>query len=218
VLVKGDGEKFVRAADTRAWKGAESASLPDVSYFKHDSACVDEGASIGEDTRIWHFCHVSAGARIGRHCVLGQNVYIAPSVIIGDHVHIQNNVSLYDGVTVEDAVFIGPSAVFTNILTPRSEVSRKGEYQATHLRHGATVGANATVLCGRIIGRYALIGAGAVVTADVPDHALMIGVPARRTGWACRCGVRLVWSEDAASCKDCGTRYIIAEERVQRVS
>jgi UDP-2-acetamido-3-amino-2,3-dideoxy-glucuronate N-acetyltransferase len=178
-----------------------------VDFFCHETACVDPGAVIGEGTRIWHFCHVAAGARIGRRCVLGQNVYVAPTVVIGDDVRVQNNVSLYDGVIVEGAVFLGPSAVFTNVMNPRAELPRKHEYRPTLVRHGASIGANATILCGHTIGRYAMVGAGAVVTKDVLDHALVVGVPAAQAGWVCRCGVRLTLADDAARCPACGQIY-----------
>lgn len=160
-------------------------------YYRHPSAIVDEPANIGDATKIWHFSHVMAGARIGRGCSLGQNVFVAAGVVVGDDVKIQNNVSLYEGVVLEDAVFCGPSCVFTNVVNPRSEVSRRTEYQETRVRRGATVGANATIVAGTTIGRYAFIAAGAVVRGDVPDYALMMGVPARRAGWMSRHGHRL---------------------------
>jgi UDP-2-acetamido-3-amino-2,3-dideoxy-glucuronate N-acetyltransferase len=162
-----------------------------MSGWWHESAFVDEGAVLGEGTRVWHFSHVAAGARIGRSCVLGQNVYVAPTVVLGDGVRVQNNVSLYDGVLADDQVFIGPSAVFTNVAHPRAEVSRKHAYRPTRLGRGATIGANATIVCGHTVGAYALVGAGAVVTRDVAPHALVVGVPAAQVGWACRCGVPL---------------------------
>ncbi len=174
--------------------------------FIHASAFVDEGATIGAGTRIWHFCHVNPGAVIGERCSLGQNVVIMPGVQIGNNVKIQNNVSVYEGVTMEDDVFCGPSMVFTNVVNPRSHVSRKHEYQPTMVRRGATIGANATVLCGTTLGTYAFVAAGAVITKDVPAFALVAGVPARRIGWMCRCGERL---DDAGTgpCPVCGTRY-----------
>jgi UDP-2-acetamido-3-amino-2,3-dideoxy-glucuronate N-acetyltransferase len=177
-----------------------------VEWFKHESAVVDEGAQVGLGTKIWHFCHISAGARIGADCVLGQNVYVAPTGVVGDRVKIQNNVSIYDGVTLEDDVFVGPSAVFTNVLHPRAEVSRKHAYSSTRVCTGATIGANATVLCGTTLGRYAFVGAGAVVTRDVEPFALVAGVPAARIGWACRCGERLDDTAAAIACP-CGRRY-----------
>lgn len=161
------------------------------AYYRHPSAIVDEPAAIGDDTKIWHFSHVMSGSRIGRGCVLGQNVFVASGVTVGDNVKIQNNVSLYQGVVLEDFVFCGPSCVFTNVVNPRSEVSRRTEYQETRVRRGATIGANATIVCGASVGRYAFVGAGAVVRGDVPDYALMIGVPARRSGWVSRHGHRL---------------------------
>jgi len=157
----------------------------------HESAYVDDPATIGKGTTIWHFCHVLGHVRIGRHCSIGQNVMIGPNVSVGDGCKIQNNVSLYDGVTLEDDVFCGPSCVFTNVLNPRANVSRKSEFRPTVVGRGATIGANATIVCGHCIGRYAFIAAGAVVTRDVADHALMAGVPARRIGWMSTAGERL---------------------------
>ncbi|MGK3999733.1 acyltransferase [Sorangium sp. So ce1024] len=177
-------------------------------YFAHASACIDEPCDIGEGTKIWHFCHVSAGARIGRACVLGQNVFIAGSAVIGDGVRIQNNVSVYDGTLVEDDVFLGPSAVLTNVINPRAQIDRRAFLDGTRLRRGATVGANATIVCGVTIGRHAFVGAGAVVTRDVPDYALVTGVPARRTGWMSRHGHKLVASSDGLMrCPESGYRY-----------
>ena len=176
-------------------------------YFVHESSYVDEGATIGAGTKIWHFSHVMPGAVIGERCNLGQNVVVMPGTRIGNNVKIQNNVSVYEGVTLEDDVFCGPSCVFTNVINPRSHVPRRGEYQATVVRRGASIGANATVLCGVTIGRYALVGAGAVAARDVPDYAVMAGVPARRIGWVCQCGVRLSLSEGTAVCAACGTSY-----------
>lgn len=157
----------------------------------HPTAVIDEGARLGAGARIWHFCHVMAGARIGARCVLGQNVFVGRGVPIGEGTRIQNNVSVYEGVRIGRRCFIGPSAVFTNVRTPRAEVERKGRYAATVVRDGATIGANATIVCGATIGRYAVVGAGSVVTADVPEHAVAYGVPARVRGWACRCGAVL---------------------------
>jgi UDP-2-acetamido-3-amino-2,3-dideoxy-glucuronate N-acetyltransferase len=161
------------------------------SYFVHESAYVDQPCEIGAGTKIWHFCHILSGAKIGRGCNLGQNVMIGGRVVVGDNCKIQNNVSLYDGVVLEDDVFCGPSCVFTNVINPRSQIVRRGEYQRTLVRRGASIGANATIVCGATIGRYAFVGAGAVVRGDVPDYALMLGVPARRRGWMSRYGFRL---------------------------
>lgn len=184
-------------------------------YTVHETSRVDPGAEIGAGTRIWHFSHVMAGARIGRDCMLAQNVFVAAGVVIGDGVKIQNNVSLYDGVTLEDGVFCGPSTVFTNVVTPRSHVSRKHAYARTLVRRGATLGANSTLLCGIEIGRYAFVGAGAVVTRDVPPYALLVGNPARHVGWACACGERLGprrspdggHLERTLTCAQCGAAY-----------
>jgi UDP-2-acetamido-3-amino-2,3-dideoxy-glucuronate N-acetyltransferase len=175
--------------------------------FVHPTAVVDAGAEIGAGTRVWHFAHVMGGARIGRECSLGQNVFVGRDVVIGDNVKIQNNVSVYEGVILEDDVFCGPSMVFTNVLNPRSHVPRKHEYRPTLVRRGATIGANATVLCGHTIGRYAFVAAGAVVTRDVPDHGLVMGAPARIDGWMCRCGTRLSFAEESAACVACGEKY-----------
>lgn len=172
---------------------------------QHPSAVVDDGASIGDETRIWHFVHVCSGARIGARCVLGQNVYVGPGVEIGDGVRIQNNVSVYEGVIVEDDVFLGPSAVFTNVINPRAHVQRKDQFRPTRVRRGATIGANATIICGVQLGEYAFVGAGAVVTRDVPDYALVMGNPARHAGWVCACGERL--PDDAEPSCTCGASY-----------
>lgn len=178
----------------------------------HPTACVDKGASIGSGTKIWHFTHILKGSKIGKNCIIGQNAYIGPSVSIGNNVKIQNNVSIYKGVTLENDVFCGPSAVFTNVLTPRAFIDRKDEFQPTLVKKGATIGANATIICGVTIGPYALVGAGAVVTKDVPSHALVIGIPARQAGWVCDCGVPLV-SQKTAVCKHCGLSYRIEKNR-----
>ena len=179
-------------------------------YFAHESSYVDEGCEIGAGTRIWHFSHVMSGARIGAGCNIGQNVVISPRVVIGDNVKIQNNVSVYTGVTLEADVFCGPSMVFTNVINPRSHVSRKDEYRPTLVKRGATLGANATVVCGHTIGRYAFIGAGSVVTKDVPDHALVVGNPGRVVGWVCECGVKLAVGAcppGRATCQACGVVF-----------
>lgn len=172
-----------------------------MTYSAHPSAVIDDGATIGDGTQIWHFCHVSSGARIGAGCTLGQNVYVAPTAVIGDRVKIQNNVSIYDGVTLESGVFVGPSAVFTNVTNPRSEVPRKHAYEPTMVCAGATIGANATIRCGITLGRYAFVGAGAVVIDDVQPFAMVAGVPACPIGWACRCGERLPRELTCTSCK-----------------
>jgi UDP-2-acetamido-3-amino-2,3-dideoxy-glucuronate N-acetyltransferase len=189
-------------------------TAPSRPYVAHESAFIDEGCIIGDGTRIWHFSHIMTGARIGAGCNIGQNVVISPEVVVGNNVKIQNNVSIYTGVILEDDVFCGPSMVFTNVSTPRSHVSRKHEYQQTLIRRGATLGANCTVVCGHTVGRYAFIGAGAVVTRDVPDYALVVGNPARLAGWVCACGVRL--SSKAAvdsplRCSGCGLEYHAAD-------
>ncbi|HEY2928868.1 acyltransferase [Piscinibacter sp.] len=181
----------------------------------HPSAIVDAGAQLGDDTKVWHFCHVCAGARVGARCSLGQNVYVGNDVVIGDNVKIQNNVSVYDAVTLEDDVFCGPSMVFTNVYNPRSAVTRKNEYRRTLVRRGATLGANCTLVCGVTVGRYAFVGAGAVVQKDVPDFALMVGVPARRIGWMSRFGERLDLPSVGAGearCPHSGDRYHLAGE------
>jgi len=181
--------------------------MADKPYFVHESSFVDEPCQIGAGTKIWHFCHVMKGSVIGRGCNIGQNVVVSPGVTIGDGCKIQNNVSLYTGVVLEDAVFCGPSMVFTNVVNPRSEVVRKDEYRKTLVRHGASLGANSTIVCGVTIGRYAFVGAGAVVTRDVPDFALVVGNPARNSGWMCRCGIKLVIAGAGAKCAACGTQY-----------
>jgi UDP-2-acetamido-3-amino-2,3-dideoxy-glucuronate N-acetyltransferase len=184
-----------------------------MSYTVHPSAIVDEGASIGADTRIWHWVHVSSGARIGAGCSLGQGVYVGNDVQVGDNVKIQNNVSVYDAVTLEDDVFCGPSMVFTNVYNPRSAVARKDQYRRTLIRRGATLGANCTVVCGVTVGRYAFIGAGAVVQRDMPDFALAVGVPARQIGWMSRFGERLdlpMAGEGEAVCPHTGDKYTLS--------
>src|SRR5262245_23814544 len=189
---------------------ARIALSPMADYFVHESSYVDDGAVVGAGTKIWHFCHVMSGARIGSRCNIGQNVVVSPEVVIGDNVKIQNNVSVYTGVILENDVFCGPSMVFTNVINPRSHVSRKDEYRRTLVRRGATLGANCTVVCGHTIGRYAFVGAGTVVTKDVPDFALVLGNPGRLAGWMCKCGVKLtadVTPPRAAQCPTCGSRY-----------
>lgn len=179
------------------------------SYYCHPSSFVDEPAEIGAGTKIWHFCHISPRARIGERCNIGQNVFVASDVQIGNNVKIQNNVSIYAGVELEGDVFCGPSCVFTNVINPRSQIVRHGQYQRTLVRRGATIGANATIVCGAVLGRYAFIGAGAVVRGDVPDYALMLGVPARQRGWMSRHGHRLQDpdAEGIMRCPESGWRY-----------
>ena len=180
-------------------------------YSAHESCYVDDGCVIGDDTKIWHFTHVMPGARIGRGCNIGQNVVVSPDVVVGDNVKIQNNVSIYTGVILEDDVFCGPSMVFTNVVNPRSHVSRKHEYRPTLVKRGATIGANATVVCGHTIGRYAFIGAGAVVIKDVPDYSLVVGNPGRVAGWMCECGAKLTAAAAPpvqAACAACGAGYL----------
>ncbi|HLA91370.1 MAG TPA: acyltransferase [Gemmatimonadaceae bacterium] len=184
--------------------------------YIHETAVVDKGAKIGAGTKVWHFCHVMPGAVIGRRCTLGQNVVVMNGTTIGDNVKIQNNVSVYEGVTLEDDVFCGPSMVFTNVVNPRSHVSRKTEYQKTLVRKGATIGANATILCGVTLGPYAFVGAGAVVTKDVPAHALVTGVPATLAGWMCECGVKLEEGLMELTCPACGNRYTRRGDKVTR--
>ena len=192
--------------------------MSEPTYLAHPTAIIDAGCSIGDGTRIWHFCHVSPGAIIGANCVLGQNVFIANDVRIGDNVKIQNNVSIYTGVELESDVFCGPSCVFTNVSNPRSQIVRRHLYERTLVRRGATVGANATIVCGVTIGRYAFVGAGAVVCSDVPDYALMLDVPARQRGWMSRHGHRLPdpGANGIRACPETGWRYEEAEPGVLR--
>ena len=188
-------------------------------FFQHETACVDMPVSIGGGTKIWHFCHVMRDARIGEDCVLGQNVFVASEVHIGDRVKIQNNVSVYAGVTIEDDVFLGPSMVFTNVAHPRSHVDRKGEFAPTYVRRGATIGANATIICGTNIGQYAFVGAGAVVTNDVPDHALVTGVPARLRGFVCTCGEQLCeTSSELWACDWCSETFTASGDGLRPIA
>ncbi len=182
--------------------------------FVHESSYVDDGAELGPGTKVWHFSHILPNTKIGAGCTLGQNVVIGPDVVVGDRCRIQNNVSVYAGVTLEDGVFCGPSCVFTNVYNPRAEVSRKDEFRATVVRRGATIGANATIVCGNEIGAYAFIGAGAVVNRPVPDHALVVGAPARQIGWMSHEGERL---GDDLTCPRSGRRYEVVEGRLHEV-
>ena len=183
-------------------------NVTDEPYFVHESSYVDEPCEIGDGTKIWHFSHIMQNCVIGENCNIGQNVVISPNVVMGRNCKIQNNVSVYTGVVLEDDVFCGPSMVFTNVVNPRSEIVRKGEYQKTLVKRGASIGANATVLCGLTIGEFAFIGAGAVVTRNVEDYALVVGNPARRSGWMCRCGIKLPEPDgEAVRCGACGAAY-----------
>lgn len=190
-----------------------------MSFWKHDSAVIDDGARIGDGTRVWHFTHVCAGALIGEKCSLGQGVFVGNDVVIGNNVRIQNNVSVYDAVALEDDVFCGPSMVFTNVYNPRAAVARKDEYRRTLVRRGATLGANCTIVCGVTVGPHAFIGAGAVVQKDVPAFALMVGVPARQIGWMSRFGERLEFDSDGtANCPHTGDRYRLVAEQCELIS
>ena len=190
-----------------------------IDYFVHPSSYIDEYVTIGKSTKIWHFCHVSEGAKIGEHCNFGQNVFIGKEVKVGNNVKIQNNVSVYTGVICEDDVFLGPSMVFTNVINPRSSVNRKSQYLNTRVGKGATIGANATIVCGNNIGRYAFVGAGAVVVDDIPDYALFVGNPSRQIGWMSEHGVRLYFDENnLAICKDSDEKYLLKEGKVLKIS
>jgi UDP-2-acetamido-3-amino-2,3-dideoxy-glucuronate N-acetyltransferase len=187
--------------------------------FVHETACVDEPSEIGPGTKIWHFSHVMAHSSIGQNCIIGQNVFIAANVKIGNNVKIQNNVSVYEGVILDDDVFCGPSMVFTNVSTPRSNYPRNksDDYQYTHVRRGATIGANATIVCGHTIGEFALVGAGAVVTRDVPPRAVVVGNPARIHGWACECGAILRFHDAHTTCATCGVKWMKTKDSVEKV-
>ena len=192
-------------------------------YFAHESSYVDEPSAIGKDTKIWHFSHIMKDSVIGERCNIGQNVVISPGCKLGNNIKIQNNVSIYTGVTLEDDVFCGPSCVFTNVINPRSHVSRKDEYAATLVKQGASIGANATIVCGVTLGRYCFIGAGSVVTRDVPDYAMVYGSPARVRGWVCNCGIKLDLpangvQQETANCSACGRHYRRHDTQVSELS
>jgi UDP-2-acetamido-3-amino-2,3-dideoxy-glucuronate N-acetyltransferase len=184
-------------------------------YFAHETAVIDDGCKIGYGTKIWHFTHIMPNCVIGENCNIGQNVVVSPEVVLGNNVKVQNNVSIYTGVTCDEDVFLGPSMVFTNVINPRSAINRKNEYAKTHVGKGATIGANATIVCGHNIGRYAFIGAGAVVTKTVHDYALVIGNPARQTGWMSEYGHKLIFNaEGKATCPESGEEYVLKEGKV----
>ncbi|MDH6305735.1 UDP-2-acetamido-3-amino-2,3-dideoxy-glucuronate N-acetyltransferase [Parabacteroides sp. PF5-5] len=188
------------------------------TYQAHETAVIDPGCEIGEDTRIWHFSHIMEGCRIGKQCNIGQNVVVSPGVILGNGIKVQNNVSIYTGVICEDDVFLGPSCVFTNISNPRSAIPRKDKYEETRIEKGATIGANATIICGHSIGKYALIGAGAVVTKDVPPYALVMGNPARQTGWVSEYGHKLTFNkENIASCPESNEKYQLINNQIRKL-
>lgn len=189
-----------------------------MSYFAHETAVIDDGCTIGDDTKIWHFSHIMPDSVLGEKCNIGQNVVISPNVKLGRNVKVQNNVSIYTGVICEDDVFLGPSMVFTNVLNPRSAVNRRGEYVETVVKRGATIGANATVVCGNTIGKFALIGAGAVITKDVLDYALVVGNPARQVGWVSEFGHKLSFEDGKAECPESGQLYEQTDYGIKRIS
>ena len=187
-------------------------------YYAHSTAVVDEGCEIGADTKIWHFCHIMPNAKIGKNCNIGQNVVVSPAVVLGDNVKVQNNVSIYTGVICEDDVFLGPSMVFTNVTNPRSAIKRRDQFATTIVKKGATIGANATIVCGHNIGRFAFVGAGAVVTHDVPDYALVVGNPAKQTGWMSEYGLKLEFDDHGvATCHESGEKYKLEGQSVSKI-
>jgi UDP-2-acetamido-3-amino-2,3-dideoxy-glucuronate N-acetyltransferase len=190
-----------------------------MKYIAHPSSIIDAGAQIGNDTKIWHFSHICSGAKIGSRCSLGQNVFVGNDVIVGNNVKIQNNVSIFDAITLEDDVFCGPSMVFTNVYNPRSHIIRKHQYRKTLVQRGATIGANATIICGVIIGQYAFIGAGALVRTDVKPYAIMVGVPSKQIGWMCECGISLVFKveDKIMHCNSCNLKYSISNDCCYRI-
>lgn len=187
-------------------------------YFVHESSYVDTPCEIGHGTKIWHFSHIMENCNIGMNCNIGQNVVISPNTVLGNNVKIQNNVSVYTGVKCEDDVFLGPSMVFTNVINPRSSVIRRDEFKETIIKKGASIGANATIVCGNTIGKYAFVGAGAVVTKDIPDYALVVGNPAKNIGWVSRSGIRLIFENDLAECLETGEKYIYKNNIVKLIS
>jgi UDP-2-acetamido-3-amino-2,3-dideoxy-glucuronate N-acetyltransferase len=208
--------EILQACQESLERMGEPVSMRRRLYFAHPTAVIDENCEIGEGTKIWHFSHVMSGAKLGKGCTIGQNVMIAPKVVIGNNVKIQNNVSVFEGVVIEDDVFLGPSMVFTNVINPRSFISRRDEFKKTLVRKGATIGANATIICGNAIGKYAFVGAAAVVTKDVPEYALVVGNPAIIIGWMCACGIKLDFSENLAAC-NCGKKYKKIEDKVVEI-
>jgi UDP-2-acetamido-3-amino-2,3-dideoxy-glucuronate N-acetyltransferase len=192
--------------------------MKDISYTAHPSAVIDEGCEIGEGTKIWHFSHIMPNCKIGKNCNLGQNVVVSPEVVLGNNVKVQNNVSIYTGVVCEDDVFLGPSMVFTNVINPRSAVNRRGQYARTLVKKGASIGANATIVCGNDIGKFAFIGAGAVVTKNIPDYALVIGNPARQTGWISEYGHKLKFDKGIAVCPESQEKYKLENNTVTKIS
>jgi UDP-2-acetamido-3-amino-2,3-dideoxy-glucuronate N-acetyltransferase len=189
-------------------------------FFCHKSSFIDEGAVVGEGTKIWHFSHIMSGAKIGQNCNIGQNVVVSPDCIIGNNVKIQNNVSIYTGVIIEDDVFLGPSMVFTNVINPRSQINRRDEFMTTLVKHGVTIGANATIVCGSTLEKFSFIGAGSVVTKDVPAFALVYGNPAKIRGWMCQCGIKLTFNrnniDEIVTCSECGAQYLKSGEIIQQ--
>jgi UDP-2-acetamido-3-amino-2,3-dideoxy-glucuronate N-acetyltransferase len=219
---KTDGNEGVRVLKVlesaeQPFLNQDSAKFQQEKFFIHHTSCIDEGCQIGEGTQVWHFSHILKGSHIGKNCKIGQNVVIGPNVKIGNACKIQNNVSIYEGITLEDSVFCGPSCVFTNVFNPRCEIPRMTELKNTLVRKGATIGANATIVCGHTLGRYCFIGAGAVVTKDVPDYALIYGNPAKINGWMCECGVKLNFKKNKAACIACGKHYKQSKKKVERV-
>jgi len=219
--IRTDGAEGVRVLRVlqKAQSSMEGAAseVSDKDFFLHESSYVDEGCSIGKGSKIWHYSHILKGSKIGKNVSIGQNVVVGPNGLVGDNVKIQNNVSVYEGVVLEDDVFCGPSCVFTNVVNPRSAIPRKNEFKSTVVQKGATLGANATIVCGNTIGRYAFIGAGSVVTGDVPDYALVFGNPAKCIGWMCECGEKLEETETEIACRVCGNHYALINNEIQPV-